>query len=143
VTHQRRLFVSYARADELLALRFCALLGAAGQDVWLDLTHLRSSPDWWNEVRRAIDQSAGVLFLVSNESSRSLSCSRELTHAAARGKPIVPIKTEPATEASAWVGHGRWDTGGPRPGLAVRPCRAIRDEVFCSHVVSWRNEPWS
>jgi hypothetical protein len=101
VTHERTLFVSYARADEFLALRLCTLLADAGQDVWLDVTHLPPSFDWWNEVRRAIDQSAGLLFLVSDESSISLSCSRELTYAAARGKPILPIKAEWAAEVNA------------------------------------------
>jgi hypothetical protein len=38
-------------------------------------------------------------FLVSDQSSRSLACSRELTYAIAHGKPIVRIEAVRATGA--------------------------------------------
>jgi hypothetical protein len=101
---QSKLFVSYARADEPLALLLCARLACAGQDVWLDLIHLPPGADWWDEARDALDRSAGLLFLVSDQSSRSLSCSRELTYAVARGKPIVRIEAVRAARGEAICG---------------------------------------
>lgn len=96
MTPRGGLFISYARADASLALRLYELLAGAGQDVWLDMANLRPEIDWWDGVRRAIDQSAVMLFLVSGESSRSMSCSRELAYAVVGGKRIVPIDVEPA-----------------------------------------------
>jgi hypothetical protein len=83
--------MSYARADATAALRVYEALVGAGRDVWLDVANLPLGMDWWHGVRRAIDQSAGVMFLVSDESSRSMSCSQELAYAAARGKRVVPV----------------------------------------------------
>ena len=83
--------MSYARADAPVALRLYEVLAAAGQDVWLDVANLRPGIDWWDGVRRAIDQSAVVLFLVSGESSRSMSCSREVAYAVMCGKRVVPV----------------------------------------------------
>ena len=91
MTPRGGLFISYARADASVALRLYEVLAAAGQDVWLDIANLGPGIDWWDGARRAIDQSAAVLFLVSGESSRSRSCSRELVYTVACGKRIVPI----------------------------------------------------
>jgi len=88
--------MSYARADEPVAIHVYEALSGAGQHVWLDLAKLRRGVDWWERVRRAIDQCVGVLLLVSNESSNSRSCSRELEYAIARDKQIMQIGVEPA-----------------------------------------------
>jgi hypothetical protein len=96
------LFISYARADEPVALGLYEALVHARQDVWLDKKRLQPGVDWWDCVKLAIDQSSGVLFLVSDESSRSVSCSRELTYAVSCGKRIVPIDIEPAAEYEDW-----------------------------------------
>jgi hypothetical protein len=87
--------MSYARGDALVALRVFETLAGAGQNVWLDMRNLQGG-DWWDGVRNAIDQSAGVLFLMSEESRRSPACSRELAYAAMRGRAILPIDLEPA-----------------------------------------------
>jgi hypothetical protein len=100
VTPRGGLFISYARADASVALRLYELLAGAGQDVWLDMANLRPGIAWWDGVRRAIDQSAVVLFLVSDESSRSVSCSQELAYAVVCGKRIVPIDGERAGRQS-------------------------------------------
>ena len=88
--------MSYARADEGVAVRVYEALMDADHDVWLDTARLPPGLDWWEGVRRAIDQCLGVLFLVSEESSRSPSVLRELAFAVARGKPIVPIEVSRA-----------------------------------------------
>jgi TIR domain len=90
--------MSYARVDEPVALRVYEALAGAGQDVWLDKAKLRAGVDWWEGVRRAIDHCVGVLFLASDESWRSMSCSQELAYAVARGKRIVPIATDAAAQ---------------------------------------------
>lgn len=92
MTRRGGLFMSYARADEGVAVRVYEALTDADQDVWLDTARLPPGLDWWEGVRSAIDQCLGVLFLVSDESSRSTSVFRELAFAVARGKPIVPIE---------------------------------------------------
>ena len=88
------LFMSYAHADEPVALRIYEALVDSGQDVWLDMAKLRAGVHWWEGVKRAIDHCVGVLFLASDESWRSTSCSQELAYAVARGKRIVPITTD-------------------------------------------------
>ena len=90
------LFLSYAHADELVALRVYEALTQAGRDVWLDLESLEPATDWWKGVKAAIDRCTAVLFLASDESSGSVSCSRELAYAAAQAKRIVAIGIDPA-----------------------------------------------
>ena len=119
MTPRGGLFMSYARADASVALRLYEVLAAAGQDVWLDLANLRPGIDWWDGVRRAIDQSAAVLFLVSGESSRSMSCSRELAYTVVCGKRIVPIDVGPASvDMATKRGHSR---RAGRTGSTMRP----------------------
>jgi hypothetical protein len=96
--------MSYARADEPVAIHVYEALTGAGRDVWLDRAKLRPRIDWWEGVRSAIDQCAGVLLVVSDDSSRSISCSREVAYALERGKPIVRIGVEPA------AGHKDWQS---------------------------------
>jgi hypothetical protein len=104
--------MSYARADEPVAIQVYEALTGAGQDVWLDMAKLRRGIDWWEVVRCAIDQCVVVLLLGSDESSRSMSCSRELAHAVACGKPIVRIGIEPP-------GSERAGNAAEQPGVAV------------------------
>lgn len=84
-------FISYARADEQTAVRIYETLATAGEEAWLDIANLRPGLDWWETVKRAIDQCVAVLLLVSDESTRSMSCSLELAYAAVRGKQVHPI----------------------------------------------------
>jgi hypothetical protein len=102
MTPRRGLVMSYARADAPIALGVYELFADAGEDIWLDLANLEPGLDWWEGVRRAIDQSFGVVFLVSDESSRSMACSQELAYAIACGKRIVPIAVEPAAQYEGW-----------------------------------------
>jgi hypothetical protein len=39
--------MSYARADELVAIHVYEALTGAGRDVWLDRAKLRPRIDWW------------------------------------------------------------------------------------------------
>lgn len=92
--------MSYAHADARIALHLHDVLTSAGHDVWLDMANLPPGVDWWDGVRRAIDLSADVLFLVSGESSRSTSCLRELAYASTRDKRIVRINANSFTSVA-------------------------------------------
>jgi hypothetical protein len=101
------LFLSYARADEPVAARLYDALTGAGQEVWFDVVRLRPGTDWWKGVRCAIDHCSGLVLLVSDESSRSNSCARELAFAVARGKQITSLDITTASVVEGLVAADR------------------------------------
>jgi predicted nucleotide-binding protein len=91
------LFVSYARDD---ADRVRPLLDAVQRELtarrlpvrlWVDTEELKPGQMWDVEIARALESSVGLLFFVSERSSRSQWVQRELAVVGARDKLVIPI----------------------------------------------------
>ena len=94
-------FVSYSRSDSKeLVVRLRDALEAAGHDVWVDLEDIPPASPWQEELRGGIAQSDSFVFVISPGSVRSEHCLRELAHAVALHKRIIPINHVP-TEAGS------------------------------------------
>jgi WD40 repeat protein len=84
-------FISYAREDEEFVRRLTAALKAAGRDTWVDWSGIQPTADWMQEVRAAIVGSAAFVFVISPSSARSGVCRKEVEHAVATNKRILPV----------------------------------------------------
>lgn len=85
------LFISYSRKDTDCARRLTEAFKAQEFDFWIDWESIPLSVDWWNEVKKGIEQAGVFLFLVSPDSIRSRVCRQEIDHALKNGKRLIPI----------------------------------------------------
>ena len=87
-----KLFLSYSRKDLEFADRLSKALGARDQDVWVDLDGIQPSEDWMKAIHAAIEGADAVVFVVSPDSVDPASvCAREVEHALAHNKRLIPI----------------------------------------------------
>lgn len=97
---ERDVFVSYSRADLARAQDLVQRLEAAGRSVWVDWSGIPPTAEWMAEVESGIDACAGVLVLMSAGSIASEVCGREVAHAMASGKRVVPVALEDVDAAA-------------------------------------------
>lgn len=84
-----RLFLSYARVDQPVAIQIAEALSGLHM-IWLD-ERLYAGQRWWEEIRRRLDWCEGFVYLLSPESVTSEYCLRELKIAQEAGKHIFPV----------------------------------------------------
>ena len=71
-------FISYARSDQTIAARLAADLRRCGQTVWRDEESIRLGESIRAAIERGIEDSRFLIHLVSDASSQSKWCEREL-----------------------------------------------------------------
>jgi hypothetical protein len=91
-----RLFLSYARVDQPIAIQIAEALSGM-HEVWLD-ERLYAGQRWWEEIRRRLDWCEGFVYLLSPESVTSEYCLRELKLAMDMKKHIFPALIKRGTE---------------------------------------------
>lgn len=87
-------FLSYSRLDEGPALRFAAGLRAAGLSIWVDQWDIRPSQHWDRAIEQAVRACAGLLVLLSPNSTASENVADEISFALENGKKVIPILLE-------------------------------------------------
>lgn len=93
------IFISYSRKDNEFVTRLFEALKAAGREVWLDVKNIPPNAEWMAEISLSIESADDFVFVISPDSLRSEICARELDHAIAHNKRLVPIVwREPAGE---------------------------------------------
>lgn len=95
------LFISYSRRDIDFARRFADAFKVQKLDFWIDLEGIPPTVDWWKEIQKGIEEVDIFLFLLSPDSAISNICRKEIGHAVANGKRLIPVvirdvKTEEA-----------------------------------------------
>lgn len=94
--HQERksmLFFSYSRKDKVFVKKLCAAL-AAEYEIWVDWEDIPPAVEWWEEIKRGIEDSDYFLFMLTSNSALSKVCGQELEYALSQGKRIFPIVIE-------------------------------------------------
>jgi TIR domain len=87
-------FLSYARADQVIALRFADDLIAAGASVWVDQYDIHPSQHWDRAVETAVRGCQGLIVMLSPRSAASPNVADEVSVAIDDGKTIIPILIE-------------------------------------------------
>jgi WD40 repeat protein len=108
-----KLFISYSRKDRAFVERLSEALKASGQDTWVDLKDILPSEDWLNAIRSAIEGADAFVFTVSPDSVDPASvCVKEIDHAVAHNKRIIPIVCRSvdtrAVHVSEAIGRLNW-----------------------------------
>src|SRR5437660_393317 len=86
------IFISYARADQTFVKRIVADLEKQDIRAWVDHEGLvPGTPDWEEEVRRAIRSAQAVLYVASPEARSSLYVRDELDIARHYQRPVYPL----------------------------------------------------
>ena len=87
-------FVSYSRRDGDFVGRLTDSLEERGKSVWIDTEGIADSEVFPDAIRSAIEESDGLIFVISPDSTTSRYCAEELRHATAMHKRIVPVLRE-------------------------------------------------
>ena len=85
------LFISYARADQAFVRALSAVLERRQRQAWVDWEGIPPSAEWMAEIEAAIDAADTFVFVISPDAMASSVCARELEHAVARSKRLVPV----------------------------------------------------
>ncbi len=85
-----QIFVSYSHRDRPVADRIIKQLGGLGVSTWSD-REIRAGTNWSDEIKKALEESDTILFLLSPHSLASECLRNELDVALAAGKKIVPV----------------------------------------------------
>jgi WD40 repeat protein len=91
-------FISYSRKDVDFVRRLHQSLSQEKRDTWVDWEDIPASADWWREVTGGIEAADSFMFIISPDSVRSEVCRKEIDHAVANNKRMVPILYKPTTE---------------------------------------------
>jgi hypothetical protein len=111
------IFLSYSTTDRLFAEDLLGRLEAKGVKVWIAPRDVRPGCDYSEELQDAIESSAAVVALISDDANRSRHVRAEIEIAFSRGKPLFPVRFEdivPARGLALFLGLGHWtDLFGP------------------------------
>jgi hypothetical protein len=92
----RYVFVCYAHDERILVLEQIAWLRANGFEIWFDEA-IEAGNRWSEDLARAVEGCAAVLYFLSPKSASSRYCLDEIHFALECGRPIVPAEIEPVT----------------------------------------------
>jgi len=88
------IFISYSRRDKAFVERFLKGLnnnGYSSDDIWVDWEDIPASSDWQKEIRKGIEGSNSIIFILSPEWAKSNECAWELKVATEYNKRLFPI----------------------------------------------------
>ncbi len=85
------IFISYSRRDSDFVHRLHAGLAENNRDAWVDWEGIPPTAEWMAEIEAAIDVAEAFVFVLSPDSVTSAICERELAHASAQNKRLIPI----------------------------------------------------
>lgn len=87
-------FVSYSRRNKAFTEKFVKELGTQGysdEDIWIDWQDIPPSSKWEEEIRKGIENSNAVVFILSPDWVISNECAKELQIAVEYKKRLFPI----------------------------------------------------
>jgi WD40 repeat protein len=84
-------FISYSRKDKDFVQRLGGALAAHKREAWVDWKDIPLTAVWQQEIFNNIEAADNFLFVISPESVASANCRKEIDHAAANNKRMVPI----------------------------------------------------
>src|SRR5215472_5420582 len=85
------LFISYSRKDKDFVRRLDESLKSRGREAWVDWEDIRPTEDFMQAIYGAIEGVDTFVFVLTPDSVASVVCGREIAHAAALNKRMVPI----------------------------------------------------
>ena len=87
----QEVFISYSRKDRDFVRRLDEALKSRGREAWVDWEDIRPTEEWMQAIYAAIEGADTFIFVLTPDSVASTVCGREIAHAAAHNKRMVPI----------------------------------------------------
>jgi TIR domain-containing protein len=91
VPRPQEVFISYSRKDKEFVRRLYEALSRRDRKAWVDWEDIRPTEDFMQAIYGAIEGADTFIFVLTPDSLASISCGREIAHAAAQNKRMVPI----------------------------------------------------
>ena len=91
VPRPQEVFISYSRKDKEFVHRLDEALKRRGREAWVDWEDIRPTEEWMQAIYGAIEGADTFVFVLTPDSVASVVCGREIAHAAANNKRMVPI----------------------------------------------------
>jgi WD40 repeat protein len=85
------LFISYSRKDKEFVRLLDESLKSRGREAWVDWEDIRPTEDFMQAIYGAIEGVDTFVFVLTPDSVASVVCGREIAHAVAHNKRMVPI----------------------------------------------------
>jgi TIR domain/WD domain, G-beta repeat len=92
------LFISYSRKDSDFVCKMGEALAAKKREAWVDWKDIPLTAEWQHEIFTNIEAADDFLFIISPESVASTNCRKEIDHAVANNKRMVPILYRPVPQ---------------------------------------------
>ena len=86
-----QIFISYSRKDGEFVHRLDEELKRRGREAWVDWEGIRALENWEETIYAAIEGADTFIFVLTPDSVASEICGREIKHAAAHNKRMVPL----------------------------------------------------
>ena len=84
-------FISYSRKDQEFVQRLATALEHLGRGAWVDWNDIRPADEFMEAIYAAIEAAENFVFVLTPDSVASVVCGREIAHAAAHNKRLVPV----------------------------------------------------
>jgi hypothetical protein len=84
-------FISYSRKDRDFVLRLHEALAKANRDAWIDWHDIPLTADFLREIHVGIEGCDKFVFVITPDSISSPICQKEIGHAAANNKRLIPV----------------------------------------------------
>src|SRR5215468_6832445 len=91
VPRSPEVFISYSRKDKDFVRRLDESLKSRGREAWVDWEDIRPTEDFMQAIYGAIEGVDTFVFVLTPDSVASVVCDREIAHAVAHNKRMVPI----------------------------------------------------
>src|SRR6266436_10206501 len=91
VPSPQEVFISYSRKDTDFVRRLDEALKRRDREAWVDWEDIRPTEEWMQAIYGAIDGVDTFVFVLTPDSVASVVCGREIAHAVAHNKRMVPI----------------------------------------------------
>ena len=103
-----QVFISYSRKDKEFVRKLGDALSAEKRDAWVDWKDIPLTAEWQREILTNIEAADNFIFVISPESAASSNCKKEIDHAVANNKRMVPIFHRPVPDEAIPEGLGRF-----------------------------------
>ena len=87
----QEVFISYSRKDKEFVRRLYEALKRRDREAWVDWQDIQPTEEWLQAIYNAIEGADTFIFVLTPDSVTSKYCKREVAHAAAHNKRMVPI----------------------------------------------------
>ncbi|HEY5777813.1 MAG TPA: TIR domain-containing protein [Terrimicrobiaceae bacterium] len=84
-------FISYSRKDKEFVQQLDEALKRRGREAWVDWEGIRPTEEFMRAIYGAIEAADTFVFVLTPDSIASVVCGREIAHAAAHNKRMVPV----------------------------------------------------